>query len=66
MGIFFSFFVVFEIFIIRMYYDTFGDKMNSLEINIIFNKMLNKTKVIDRRLEIEKLKQVLIIDKNPK
>ena len=66
MGIFFSFFVVFEIFIIRMYYDTFGDKMNSLEINIIFNKMLNKTKVIDRRLKIEKLKQVLIIDKNPK
>ena len=40
--------------------------MNSLEINIILNKMLEKTKVISRELEIELLKKGLIIDKNTK
>ena len=40
--------------------------MNSLEISIIINKMLEKTKVISRELEIELLKKGLIIDKNTK
>ena len=47
-----------------MYYNFFGDAMNYLEINKIFNKMIDNTRGIMINLKIAHLKSGLSIDKN--
>ena len=47
-----------------MYYNFFADAMNYLEINKIFNKMIDNTRVIMINLKIAHLKSGLSIDKN--
>ena len=42
----------------------FGDKMNFLEIGVILNKMIDNTRVVMLDLEVARLKNGLLIDKN--
>ena len=56
--------VLFEILIFFLYYNSFGDEMNYLEINKIFNKMIDNTRGIMINLKIAHLKSGLSIDKN--
>ena len=52
--------------ILRIFYIIIqcGDRMNYLEINKIFNKMIDNTRNVVIDLEIARLKSGLLIDKN--
>ena len=47
-----------------MYYDFYGDFMNSLEISLILNKMIDNTRVVMIDLNVTRLKNGLLIDKS--